>query len=297
MQTYHIVIDSNKKETTSHGSFEFPLAIYTTQISKNVLGFIDWHWHEELQFCLVTKGTVRFNVSGEEILLKEDEGLFINKDQLHKAENNEGADSSYICFDFHSNMISSFLGSTINQKYILPHIEASGVSYIVLKASQGWQLDILKMLREVFVLFDTTPDQYEFKIQIHLLQIWSALLTHEFSLNLKQKNFNVEYTQLKQALDYIHTHYMDKLELDQLSKCMNLSKSAFCRKFKHQMHCTVFDYIINYRISMAAEMLMKSESTITEIAYQCGFGSTSYFIEKFKEKTNASPLKYRKQHG
>lgn len=63
MQTYDIQINKNKKEITQHGSFEFPLIIYTTQISKNILGFIDWHWHNELQLCYITHGSVQFSVN------------------------------------------------------------------------------------------------------------------------------------------------------------------------------------------------------------------------------------------
>ena len=78
MQTYHILIETNQKETTLHGTFEFPVAIYTTQISKNVLGFIDWHWHDELQLCLVAKGQVEFQVNEDKIVLNEGEGIFFS---------------------------------------------------------------------------------------------------------------------------------------------------------------------------------------------------------------------------
>lgn len=116
MQIHNIIIDKNKKEATKHGSFEFPLVIYTTQISKNVLGFIDWHWHEELQFCIVTKGTVNFNIEGDSIVLSEGEGLFINAEQLHNAKNYENIDSSFICLDFIPDIIYGFVGSIINTK-------------------------------------------------------------------------------------------------------------------------------------------------------------------------------------
>ena len=63
MKTTHIFIDQNKKERTRHGTIEFPLAIYTEHIKENILGFIEWHWHDEMQFCVVTQGAVEFEVN------------------------------------------------------------------------------------------------------------------------------------------------------------------------------------------------------------------------------------------
>lgn len=58
MQVYDIHLNKQRREETRHGSFALPLAVYTTVIRRNVLGFVNWHWHEELQFCLVTRGAV-----------------------------------------------------------------------------------------------------------------------------------------------------------------------------------------------------------------------------------------------
>ncbi|CAB1253154.1 Bacterial regulatory helix-turn-helix s, AraC family protein [Clostridiaceae bacterium BL-3] len=41
-------------------------------------------------------------------------------------------------------------------------------------------------------------------------------------------------------------------------------------------------------------MLLTTNDSIADVAYQCGFGSTSYFIEKFKNKTGVTPFGYRK---
>ena len=87
MQVYNIPLDSTHMETTRHGTPDFPLAIYTTRINRNILGYIDWHWHTELQFCLVTEGIVDFYVNRSHFILSQGEGIFINTQQLHMAKN------------------------------------------------------------------------------------------------------------------------------------------------------------------------------------------------------------------
>lgn len=293
MQKYSITIDKNKKEATQHGSFEFPLAIYTTQINKNILGFIDWHWHEELQFCIVTKGIVHFNVNNASIILSEGEGLFINTEQLHNAKNFQDTDSSYICLDFHSNLISSYEGSSINTKYIQPYVYNSGMQYCILKKDVAWQASIINKLLSVYQQYNNKEDGFEFQIFITLLEVWNTLYKDYF-ISFSNDKFRSDNAHFKKIIDYINNHYMAKIELMDIANEVNLSKSACCREFKRYSKCTIFEYLINYRLVISVKLLLTTSAAITDIAYQCGFGSTSYFIEKFKKKTGVSPLVYRK---
>lgn len=48
MQTPKIEVDNNLQETTKHGSFDFPIAIYTDKFNLLEDGYIRWHWHKEL---------------------------------------------------------------------------------------------------------------------------------------------------------------------------------------------------------------------------------------------------------
>lgn len=293
MQQYNIIIDENKKETTDHGSFEFPLAIYTTDISKNVIGFIDWHWHDELQFCFVTKGKVVFDINASQVVLNEGDGLFINSQQIHRAKNYENINSSYICFDFHPKLISSFMGSLINTKYIEPYVNNSSIEYCTLSKNISWQLNILNKLSYIYEIFSRKNFGFEFEIFINFLEIWKDFFEFYFK-NFKEKELNYNSLRLKNIITYINNHYMEKIQLEDIAKVANLSKSACCREFKKHMKCTVFEYLINYRLVVATKLLVSSDYSVTEIAYNCGFGTTSYFIEKFKNKTGVSPYVYRK---
>jgi len=54
MQFTHMAVDNSQRELTPHGTTEFPLAVYMTQLRLKLLGYVEWHWHNELQLCLVT---------------------------------------------------------------------------------------------------------------------------------------------------------------------------------------------------------------------------------------------------
>ena len=76
MQVYNIPIDADKKENTRHGDISLPMAIYETDPKKNILGFVNWHWHEELQFMRVLKGSVKVRLNTTEFLLNTGDGAF-----------------------------------------------------------------------------------------------------------------------------------------------------------------------------------------------------------------------------
>ncbi|MFL8712590.1 helix-turn-helix domain-containing protein [Clostridioides sp. GD02377] len=290
----NIVTNKNKKEVTQQGSFEFPITVYKTKISENILGYIDWHWHEELQFCIVTKGNINFNVDGDSIILSEGEGIFINARQLHQAKNYKGSDCSYISVVFNSDFISSFAGSLINIKYIQPYIDNSRINYCILKNDIDWKSVILNNIFKIYEEYNKMEMGFELHIFILLIEVWNILIKSYF-VSFPNDNARNNSLHIRNIIGYICDHYMEKIELNDLAKEVNLSKSTCCREFKKYMNCTIFEYIINYRLVTSSNLLISTNDSISDIAYQCGFGSTSYFIEKFKMKTGVSPSIYRRQ--
>ena len=70
----------------------------------------------------------------------------------------------------------------------------------------------------------------------------------------------------------------------------------FCRLFKQYTGKTPIEYLNNYRIEQAAKLLIETNDSITDIAFDCGFENTSYFIRKFKAQKSATPKQYRTLH-
>ncbi len=294
MQQYHIIIDKNKRETTRHGEYEFPLAIYTTEIRKNILGFVDWHWHDELQLCLVTRGTVSFNVDDETLVLPTGQGLFINKGQLHRASDAEQKDSAYICLDFHSHLISGFEGGLIDRDYVAPYINNAAIPYVVLTETVDWQKRVMDIIREIYDEHENHKANNEIDITIDLLRIWREFVIYCFP-GYPSVVPGSDKLRCKQIISYIEAHYSERIVLTELAAQLNLSQGTCCRDFKEAMKCTIFEYIMNYRITESARLLLTTDESINEIAYQCGFSSASYFIGQFRKKTGKTPAIYRKE--
>jgi AraC-like DNA-binding protein len=74
----------------------------------------------------------------------------------------------------------------------------------------------------------------------------------------------------------------------------NLSPSRFSRVFKEETSMSPVEYIMQTRLDCAKRMLRSNEKTLSEIALECGFNSSSYFYQCFMRTFNISPSDFRK---
>ncbi|WP_301246427.1 helix-turn-helix transcriptional regulator [Paenibacillus vandeheii] len=81
-------------------------------------------------------------------------------------------------------------------------------------------------------------------------------------------------------VEWIHMHFADSIKLEDIARAGQLSRSETCRYFKQMLKTTPMQYVIDYRIRKSVEMLQIPDYSITQIAYEVGFNSTSYFINQ-----------------
>lgn len=86
----------------------------------------------------------------------------------------------------------------------------------------------------------------------------------------------------------------DRLSAITISSKLHLSRSQLHRKLKLSHGLSTTEYIQNYRIDRACEMLLASNKNIKTIGFNCGFNSASWFHQVFKKIKGMSPTQYRK---
>ena len=101
---------------------------------------------------------------------------------------------------------------------------------------------------------------------------------------------------LSEVVEYMHEHYSEHITAEDLANVVGLSTSQLNRKFKDTMSDSPINYLLKIRIEKAAERLIKTDDTITEISYACGFNNQAYFNRQFKKINSLSPRNYRKKY-
>ena len=123
------------REDRMHGTPGFPMRVYWNDFSTYVAGQVPWHWHEELEFCVITHGKVTFSLPGDEICLSEGQGIFINANTLHHMVP-AGEEAAYMfSVVVHPGMLGSDKGFLLSSKYIRPYVKDSSKPFYVLNGN------------------------------------------------------------------------------------------------------------------------------------------------------------------
>lgn len=109
-------------------------------------------------------------------------------------------------------------------------------------------------------------------------------------------NEGKEDMRIKEAKKYIQEHYLEQVTLTLLSKKANMTPVSFSRFFKQQTGRNVSDYIIEVRLSNAAQMLMETTKSIYDICFESGFNNLSNFNRIFKKKKGITPKMLRSHY-
>lgn len=111
------------------------------------------------------------------------------------------------------------------------------------------------------------------------------------SIKLSEENF------LTQLIDFIDFNWnKSNFNVDEFSKKMGLSKSQLYRKLVKLTGKSANNFLREFRLHKALNLLHKQKGNISEIAYETGFNSQAYFSKCFMDKYGILPSKYLQQH-
>lgn len=109
-------------------------------------------------------------------------------------------------------------------------------------------------------------------------------------------NESTRYTkEVYQALQYIRSHYMEKISLDGVAERLGLSAGYFGRVFKQQTGETFLKYLNRYRIDKAVELLETTNLKVYEVGEKVGITDYSYFTQLYRSVKGVSPKKRDKK--
>jgi AraC family transcriptional regulator len=98
---------------------------------------------------------------------------------------------------------------------------------------------------------------------------------------------------LTQVIDFIRDNYSSDLSLEELASVAGMSTFHFAREFKRSTGITPHQYLLNFRIDRAKEMLSDGKLSLSDVGLQSGFSHQSHFTRLFRRLTGTTPLNYR----
>ncbi len=102
---------------------------------------------------------------------------------------------------------------------------------------------------------------------------------------------------MEKVVHFIQQNYASPISLEDLARIANVSKSTLIQAFKLALDTTPIKYINHIRLSKAKELLLNTDSNISEISEMVGFQSLHYFSRYFKNREQISPVEYRQRYS
>ena len=271
-----------------HYDFEdYPIYIRKALLSSYSNFEAPAHWHDDIEFIAVQQGEMNYNVNGEIITVKENEGIFVNSRQLHCGFSRTKSECDFICILVHPMLLC--VSRALEQNYVVPLLTA--MPYIKLSADVPWQKALLGCITDMYRVRDEAVAPLT--VSALFLKTWSIIFANS-NASVPQRAPSSDFTTLKNMIGYIQKFYREKISLADIALSGAVGQSKCCKLFDKYIGVTPNTYLTQYRLNQSMWYLKNTDMTITETAQAVGFSGSSYYAEAFRKWCNQRPSEYRK---
>ncbi len=281
------------KETGHKGDFLLPFVVVNT-IMPDFYTTYPMHWHDEMEIVYVESGEFEEYIDLEKYHVRQGDIILVDPCTLHSFRNIENVRTKFRTLIFNFNMLTSNNTDACSIKYFTPFLDKMYISPIIISADAPHYPELLECIKDLINAYDSKGDFFEIRIKAGLFNLFHILFSHFLEPEIKETNVKDNTTRnIKTILDYIDENYMNPITIEELAESVNLSKHYFMRFFKKYMGMTCIEYINDYRLNIATNLLLTTGLQITEVAAKIGITNLSYFNRIFKKKYNMTPKEYR----
>ena len=153
-----------------------------------------------------------------------------------------------------------------------------------------WQRQVLLCLREAWKGVADESFDYENRVRYHLTAALRLLITQCVSGKVKvSEQEQIASERMKQMLRYVEEHYAEELTVEKLADCVALSESACLRSFRQFLGITPIQYVKQFRVEKAAELLRSTGSRPARWGWNAVFPMPATLSRLFGRSSTAPP--------
>jgi AraC-like DNA-binding protein len=258
-----------------------------TEFLKKIKAF--WHFHPEIELVYVIKGKGKRHIGNHLSYFNNSQLLLLGSNLPHTGFTDRlTTNGSETLIQFKP----QFLGANFfDAPEMLP------IKDLFEKAKKGILFGI-QTKQKLGPKIEKLAEKKGFKQVLILLEILHTLSKSEDYTILNADGFAFETQPQDSAkidivFKYINENFNQHISLKEIADLVSMTVPAFCRFFKKTTSKTFTKLLNEYRVVHATKLLSESQSSITDISFECGFNNFSHFNKLFKEFTGKSASKYR----
>jgi AraC family transcriptional regulator len=136
--------------------------------------------------------------------------------------------------------------------------------------------------------------------RLYVDSLTAALMTHLLRHYSAQKPIEQKHhsglskRQLQQVANFVDRHLDQDIALAELAALVRMSPSYFSSLFKQSTRLTPYQYVIQFRIERAKQLLRQGELSIADVAHSLGFTHQSHLSRHFKRLVGVTPKTFLK---
>lgn len=239
------------------------------------------HWHDRMELLLIRKGSLDFYLNEQLVgTAHAGEVAIAAPRQPHAAiAGSEGVVYDAVMFEADAFLNAAPVTAQFLRPLLEGRIELCPVSGALWEAA-----DAVTRLSE----------QQPMQAIGYVYQLLAAMME---SCVVAIRPSGAADQRFREVVEYVNVHFTESLTTALLSEHFGYDEAYFCRRFKKATGLTVLRYIEVLRLEMAQRLLLETDTEISRIAAQCGFGDVCYFSHRFHRYAGASPSMFRKEHN
>lgn len=277
-------------EVKSHFDYNIPYNTYPCTIPLDFES-VPLHWHEDVEFIYIKKGRGIIVIDGAEHPVAAGDIAFILPSRVHGIYQFEDDRMEYENIIFDSKMFASTLDEFYDS-FLLPFFESAvDIPDIFSPGVAGYE-SVKRYLDSNDNISSHREGAWGLAIKGNLyLLLFNLVTLYEKKIDSSSKK---KIDKLKPVIKHVELHYSEPTTVEDMARLAGFSESHFMRFFKEAFGVSFVTYLNDYRLSMAARLLLQSTDTVLNISQQVGFENLSHFNRQFKRKYDKTPKDYRK---
>jgi AraC-like DNA-binding protein len=256
---------------------------------------VNWHFHDEFELMYIIKGEGVRIVGDRMDYFNKEELVFLGSGVPHVFKNDKNASQNEV--DYIVVKFNRIIGG--QDLFKIP--ELAPINRFLKRAGKGLIFSDTTVMKLKKQLIKLAKSKNEDRI-ILLLKVLKILSAQEDYNELSTDTFLLKNTsagedRTKKVINYISENYNKNISLEDLASISYMTTNSFCRYFKNRTGKTAFQFIREFRINKACQMLINGEKNISQICFDTGFNSLSSFNRVFKSLKQISATEYKSKYS
>ncbi len=272
----------------------FPVSTSVCDLSAYCNNAFDFHWHDGPELSVVTEGRMEYLVNDRHYLMEVGDCVFANSGAMHSGRAVDGGGCRYLVVSFLPAALDSDADGFFAQKYFGGVMDDKVLPSLLFKGNREEGRELASLCYQIYRAHQGKEDGWEIEVKGLLCRLWVLLRREAQCLSDTVPEASISVARIKKAIRFMNENYQKKISLEDIAGACNLSRSEFCRCFKHITRQTPFDYLMDLRIRRSIRLLNEG-SSVTEAALSSGFSGSSYYTEVFRRYMKCTPRDYIKR--